>query len=161
MPKGDLTAVQQEFLENYLDAEFPEPDETTALFDAVDFAELDLADIWLLGRTAADSAISALQAELEKDDDPNLQRIAQFGMQDLTDGHQVKVTKAMLGYNSAAPGDRPGQIAPLLAALADLETHLEKSELVTLLEDNAWDIPVAIRTPLNRAIAQMRAKMTA
>lgn len=159
MSKVELSSTQIAFLENYLDADLPDPDDAEDLVLDLDEDALDLSDLWLLARNDADAAIEELRAALLGHDEPNLRRIAEFGLLDLMDGHHVKVTKGILNYSAAGPADRPARAAALSTALADLDTHLGQSPFIDLVEDNAFDIPVAIRVPLRRAITAINKRI--
>jgi hypothetical protein len=161
MASVELTSDQTAFLRSYLDAEIPEEDPTERLVADINMEAASISDIYMMGRQAATSAVSALQAKLANSDDPNAKRIAEFGLMGLTGRNHVQIMQAILAYENSAADTRAENTETLLSAFAELEKHLAESKLVDLVEDNASDVPVSIRKPLSAAIATIRRKIRA
>ncbi len=163
MPNVELTPTQVAFLETWLDADIPEGEaiDVSALLTDLDEDSADIADLWVMARSSAEASLAALKAELGKSDDPNLQRIAEYGIMDILGGNLTAIGGHILALRMAAPDDRTAKAAAVSTALADLENHLATSALVALVEDNVFGIPVDVRTPINRAVKAIRRNIAA
>ncbi len=155
----ELTEAQITFLQDWLDAELPDPDErgvdVAKLVDGIDEDNLDLNDLWMKGRTEAEAALSDLRVALERENEPNLDRIAKFGLLDVLGGHHVKITMAIMAYQSAKEDDRASKGQALVAALDAFAEHLRVSPFVALVEENGF-VPVRIAGPLGETISSLR-----
>lgn len=165
MPTVELTPTQVAFLENWLDADIPDADAADSdvgeLLGQIDDDAADPADLWLLARSSAQAELAELRAKLGKSDDPNLQRIAEFGIMDILGGNMITVTSRIVAWRTAGPGERAAKAEALSATLGDLESHLAKSPLVALVEDNVFGLPVDVKTPIQRAIKAIRRSIAA
>lgn len=63
-------------------------------------------EYWNSGKATADEAISALQKSLKEIGDPDLDKIAEFGLHGLMDGHQVKLITALIDYSKSGADSR-------------------------------------------------------
>ncbi|MEM1428538.1 MAG: hypothetical protein AAGG09_03670 [Pseudomonadota bacterium] len=140
-----LTDVQIRFLNLYLGLETDEPTE----------ASDNPLEIWQSAKDSTDPSISALQATLKGYDDPILSRIAEYGLNGITDGNQVALAKAMREFNAAPAGDRASQ-AKALAGQADAyRTFLETDPRIALCEQNPFNVSVPLNATLGRALSRI------
>jgi len=96
-----LTPTQKKFVRIAFNIDVPahlESDEAEVLSGA------DLQRIWNAGKERCDQAISELQSKLKGLGHPALDRIAEFGLNGITEGNQVALSKALFEFN-ASKGD--------------------------------------------------------
>ncbi|MBC2836523.1 hypothetical protein [Paragemmobacter straminiformis] len=113
--------------------------------------------VWRDAKETVDVSIGALQSALRGIDDPDLRRIADAGLNGVTDGLQTRLMAALFEYN-AASGENRAKVAETLRGRAvDLRNMLETDPIIALCEDNPFGVKVAIRAPLIAALDKLEA----
>jgi hypothetical protein len=114
------------------------------------------AAAWAKARAGWDDAVSDvdrqigdLQVALRTSDDPELQGIAQFGLNALTGGRRVALTAALLELRDGAGA---GACAKSIGAF---RAFLASDEVVEACDRNPLGVAVAIRATLDPALAGM------
>lgn len=112
--------------------------------------------IWQDAKELADVSITALQKALKGFDDPDLQRIADMGLNGVTDGFQTALMKALFDYKQSAAGEARAKAAANIAAKArELRALIESDEVIALCENNPFNVAVSIRAPLSQALTEL------
>lgn len=114
-----------------------------------------LLPIWRKAKESTDGSISALQKALKGYAHPDLDRIADFGLNGITEGNQVAMMRALMEYDSA-PAEKKGAAGSRLLSQVDAyRSFLDRSELITLVEKNPLGVAVTIRKPLSAALQKI------
>lgn len=111
--------------------------------------------IWRDAKESCDIGIGALQTALREFEHPDLERIAELGLNGLTNGLQTQLMIAILNLQQAAGEDRAKAAETLAVRAADLRKTLQSDPIVALCEDNPFGITVAIREPLGAALTEL------
>ena len=110
--------------------------------------------IWNAAKEQTDSAIGRLQERLRQEGNAELERIADYGLNGLTEGNQVALMKRLLEYRAAPPAGRPVAAGKLVEQAAEYRKFLAASELIALCERNPF-VSVDIRGPLDAALREI------
>jgi hypothetical protein len=112
--------------------------------------------IWQDAKELADVSITALQKALRGFDDPDLQRIAEMGLNGVTDGFQTALMKALFEYKQSAAGEARAKAAANIATKArELRGVIESDQIIALCENNPFNVAVSIRAPLSQALTEL------
>lgn len=118
--------------------------------------DVDPMMIWQDAKELADVSITALQKALKGFDDPDLQRIADMGLNGVTDGFQTALMKALFEYKQSAAGEARAKAAANIAAKArELRGLIESDQIIALCESNPFNVAVNIRAPLSQALTEL------
>lgn len=144
------------------DAEVPtDAEDGSEFFSPEDLLPENPADIWLDAKGQVDASLSPLMGVLSKSEDPNLARIAKFGLSGVTKGNNTALMAALMGYNSAAEGER-AKTAQTLGQEADAyAAFLSSDPIIALCEDNPFGQKLAIRAPLLTALQAIKQRVSA
>jgi hypothetical protein len=121
---------------------------------------------WATARTAwqdaietVDSQISALQRALRETTDEELEEIAQYGMNAVTNNHKVPLMAALMevGPGTAESLAKSGPKA--LAAVQAFKKHIESDARVAACDQNPLGVAVSIRSTLSPALAGLEAAL--
>ncbi|HMO06438.1 MAG TPA: hypothetical protein PKD10_02170 [Paracoccaceae bacterium] len=118
-------------------------------------AKSDPMVVWRDAKETVDVSISALQSALKGIDDPDLQRIADAGLNGITDGLQTRLMVALFDYNATQGDARAKAAATLRTRAAELRKMLDSDPIIALCEDNPFGVNVAIRGPLGAALNEL------
>lgn len=118
---------------------------------------LDALAVWRDAKEACDVGISALQQKILSYDDPDLRRIAEFGLNGVTEGVQTALMAALFAYNSTSGADRIKAATVVAARAAEARKLLEGDAIIALVEDNPFGLKVDIRGTLGPALRQLEA----
>lgn len=111
--------------------------------------------VWRDAKEGVDVSIGALQSALRGIDDPDLRRIADAGLNGITDGLQTRLMAALFDYNSASGEGRAKAAVALRGRAAELRKMIESDPIIALCEDNPFGVKVAIRGPLGAALTEL------
>lgn len=111
--------------------------------------------VWRNAKETCDVGISALQKALKTFDHPDLHRIAELGLNGLTDGMQNRLMAAVMDFRDAVGDGRKTAAAALLKQAAVLRQQLDADDIVTLCEKNPFGVSVAIRAPMAAALTEL------
>ena len=118
---------------------------------------LDALALWRDAKEACDQGISALQQKILSYDDPDLRRIAEFGLNGVTDGVQTGLMAALFTYNSTSGEDRIKAATVVAARAAEARKLIEGDAVIALCEDNPFGVKVDIRGTLAPVLRQLEA----
>ncbi|MEM9147946.1 MAG: hypothetical protein AAGC57_17325 [Pseudomonadota bacterium] len=114
---------------------------------------------WRNAKELTDGDLGNLQAALSGFPDPNLQRIAEFGLNGVADengkGRQVAMMRAIMDYNGAGPDTREAAAGKLRQEVSDYRTFIEGDPLIKLCEKNPFGVKVDIRGPMIKALTRI------
>lgn len=113
--------------------------------------------IWREAKEDVDAAIAALAGRLRATGDPDLERIAEFGLYGLTDGEGVKLMAALREVEA----NPSGAGAKLAKAIDTYRAFLAQSEVVTLIDSNPFGVTVSMRATLGRALNELQQQLAA
>lgn len=145
-----LTESQRDFVEIFVLGR-PAP---------VDTGGDDPLAVWNTARESTDAGISALQAVLRSYKHPDLDNIADAGLNGVTEGNQTAIMRALMDFRAAAPADRAKKAAALVQQVDAYRGFLDGSKVITLCEKNPFGVSVAIRAPLGAALDKIAAIAT-
>lgn len=115
----------------------------------------DPREVWTTVMEATDAAISALQARLGQIADPDLERIARFGLNGIIGGNQTALMKHLIEFRQSSGGARARAAAALRNQAVAYRSFLQSSELVDLCEKNPFGEAIDLRAPLSLALAEI------
>ena len=99
---------------------------------------------WDQASDAADGQIAALQKALQEDEDPELQEIAELGLNAVTGNFRVPLRAALMAVDRAAETPDENAVAGLRKAVDGFVRHLVSDPRVAACDDN----PVGVRVRL-------------
>lgn len=116
--------------------------------------ESDPLTIWNTAKEATDASVTQLQNKLNQFpiDDPDLKRIADQGLNGVTEGNQVALMRRLFEFQSAKGADKAKAAAELKAQSAQYRGFLQDSGVIALCENNPFGVTVNLRGPLIRAL---------
>lgn len=117
--------------------------------------DTDPLTIWNTAKEATDSAISALQNKIRQIPDPDLERIAEMGLNGITQGNQTALMKHLMDFRNVDAAGRPKAAAALQAQCKEYRTFLDGNELITLCEQNPFGVTVDLRSHLGKALDEI------
>lgn len=118
---------------------------------------LDALALWRDAKEACDAGVAALQQKILSFDHPDLRRIAEFGLNGVTDGVQTGLMAALFTYNSAAGPDRVKAARVVAMRAAEARKVLEGDQIIALCENNPFGVKVDIRGTLGVALRKLEA----
>ena len=125
-------------------------------------AGADPRALWQEAKEAADQRLNVLASKLRDTGDPDLVRIADFGLFGISNGGKginVALNKAMIEY-AAAAGERRAQAATKLRQAAQAyRATLASNEAVKLVDNNPFGVKVALLATLGGALDRIEASL--
>jgi hypothetical protein len=115
---------------------------------------------WQDASDTVDAQMAALQKVLRDSGDEELEEIAEYGLNAVTDGHKVPLMTAIMEIGSGTPETLAKSGAKALAAVQAFKAHIESDERVAACDENP-DVPVTIRATLGPALAGLEAALAA
>lgn len=114
----------------------------------------DLNAIWRDAKEATDQQLNVLAGKLRATGDPDLVRIADFGLFGIGGGRGINVAlrKALLEYGVAAPERRPAAARQVRKAVADYRTAITGNPGVALIDRNPFGVTVGLGPRLGAAL---------
>lgn len=116
---------------------------------------VDAMAVWRSAKEQADTGIAQLQTALRGYDNPDLWRIADMGLNGITDGVQTGLMAALFDFQRATAGDRAKVAQVLVQRIAECRKKIEGDPVITLCEANPFGVTVSIRAPLGAALAEL------
>lgn len=162
MAESSLSDTQINFIEKFLKVKLPAQTADPAEFVLDDdYMSDNPADIWLDAKGQVDATLSPLMSELAKSDDPNLTRIARFGLSGVTKGNNSALMAAILNFNGSSGAARAGSAQALGKEIDTYSEFLGSDPIVALCENNPFGHALAIRAPLIKALNTMKTMISA
>jgi hypothetical protein len=114
----------------------------------------DPLEIWNAAKSQADTGISQLQDRLRQAGNPDLEQIAKYGLNGVTEGNQVALMKRLFDFKSAPPAGRAAAAEKLVEQTSEYRRFLAGSALIALCERNPF-VSIDIRGPLEAALSRI------
>ena len=113
----------------------------------------ELGAMWRDAKEATDQALNQLAGKLQATGDPDLVRIAEYGLFGIGGGRGINVAlnRALLEYGAAAPERRQNAARQVRKAVAAYRDALG-GEGVRLIDSNPFGVNVAMRNRLGTAL---------
>jgi hypothetical protein len=109
-----------------------------------------LLPLWLDAKDEVDAKLGHLQGSLRGFGDPDLDRIAEFGLNGVTGTSSVGLMVAL--READAPGADAAARRKLAGAIDSYRAFLDGSEVVKLIDDNPFGVAVGLQATLGRAL---------
>lgn len=122
-------------------------------------AEGPILPVWLDAKDRVDGAIGKLQSALRDFRDPDLDRIAEMGLNGVTGRASVGLMVAL--READAPGAGDGQRRKLAAAVAAYRAFLTESPVIKLIDANPFGVSVAVEATLGGALDAIDRRLAA
>jgi hypothetical protein len=117
--------------------------------------------VWRTAQERVGVQITNLQQALRKTGDPDFVRIADLGLNGVTDGLQVGLQAALIDLSRANAQTRPQAVARVSALLGKYEAELQSNAIIRLCDTNVFGVKVAIRATLGAALTQIKKGLAA
>jgi hypothetical protein len=140
-----LTSEQLSFLNRFLGTDVGTASDDNTSDEA---ADVDVMAIWRKAKESTDQSIANLQKALKSYSHPDLDRIADAGLNGITDTNQTGIMRALIEYSAAPAHKKESASAKLVAQTDAYASFLENSALINLAEQNPFGVRVEIRRPL-------------
>lgn len=153
-----LTETQRKFLETFVvGSALPKSmgQQDVAGEDRSSVRAAELLAIWRNAKESTDGDIAALQSKLKSSGHPDLERVAELGLNGVTEGNQVAMIKCLMDFGSAGPEKLSDAKASVLTQLDAYRAFLAKSKKLALIEDNPFGVKVSVRARLNGALDEI------
>ncbi len=111
--------------------------------------------IWREAREKVGAEIGALTQHLRSMPDPEMRRIAEFGLNGATGKLSISLLTSLSEADAASPDQQPAVRGKARAVVAQYRGFLQQNALVRLLDENPFGIPVTIRATLGAALAEI------
>ncbi len=112
-------------------------------------------EIWRTARETVDAQIAALTTRLRSMPDPELQRIATFGLNGATGKLSVGLLTALTEVDAVPPDQQTAARDKARSIVGEFRGFLQTNPLIRLLDENPFKEPVTIRATLGAALAQL------
>jgi len=107
--------------------------------------------IWRDAKDSTDAALSRLAQAMLAYEDPDLDRVAKFGLFGIGTKENVTLNKALIEFNAAPPERRAEMGKKLLAAVQAYRIVLG-GNLVGLIDTNPYGVATGLRSVLGAAL---------
>ncbi len=108
---------------------------------------------FLDAKEEVDAGLNRLAIALRATDDPDNQRISEFGLFGIGSGAAVRLLAALTDARSAAPEAQTNLIAVARKAAADYRAAVLSDGSTALIDANPYGVAVGLRTTLVQALA--------
>lgn len=116
--------------------------------------------VWQTAKEAVDEKLEQLAGAMRRFNDPDLNRIAEFGIFGLTRGEGVALNKALIEYDSAGPSARATASKKLRGAVAAYRGVLTQHPAIPQLDNNPFGVRPAMRATLGAALDRIEASLS-
>ena len=116
---------------------------------------VDVLEIWRDAKESVDEGITKLQAKLRDNDDPTLSRIADLGLNGVTEGNQTALAKALFEFKAASGADKAKCAKALESQVATYAKFLASDPVLDLVENNPFGVSLPLRSTLGTALRQI------
>jgi hypothetical protein len=152
---------QSEWLQRVLGFTLPQDAATSTFTPAASAAapspesSNDTRTIWREAKDEVDDKLNALAAALRQFDDPDMERIADFGLFGVTKGESVALMKALMDFETTPAERRATKAAPLQKAISGFRAVLTGHPFIGQIDNNPFGVTVAMRSTLGAALDQI------
>ena len=118
-----------------------------------------LLPLWLDAKDEVDGRLGQLQGALRGIGHPDLDRIAEFGLNGVTGRSSVGLMVAL--READAPGADRRARDKLASAIASYRSFLTENEAVQLIDDNPFGVDVGVQATLGAALTTIERRLGA
>jgi len=111
--------------------------------------------IWRAAKEATDAGLNDLQVALKSHGHPDMQAIANKGLNGMSDGNQTAMMSALMEFDNATGETRGKSGAALLKQVESYRGFLASNTYVEMFENNPLGVNVTIKAPLGAALDQI------
>lgn len=111
--------------------------------------------IWRDAKELIDVDVSTLQNALRDVDDPNVQRIVEFGLNGITDGNQVAMMRTLMAYNGASAEARAPAGRAVLEQVSAYRNFIQNDPIISMCEANPFGVTLNIKPPILAALSKI------
>lgn len=108
--------------------------------------------IWRDAKEKVDVSFAPLKNTLKGLGHPDLDRIAEFGLNGVTDGNQTALNRALFEYNGSEGPARQKAASRLSDQVSEYRKFIDSNAIIELCEDNPFGVRLDIRGPLRDAL---------
>lgn len=108
--------------------------------------------IWRDARDSVNDQLGRLQDAMRNHGMPLFARIADKGLNGITETRLVRLQAGLMDLDAAADEARPQAAAKVRAAVGEMRAFLSSNPVLPLLEANPLKVPVTLRTTLGEAL---------
>ena len=108
--------------------------------------------IWRDARDETGDQFNKLSDAMRKHGMPLFRRIADRGLNGITETRLVAMQEALMELDSAAGEKRPAAVDKVKAAIADMRGFIQSNPVLPILERNPLKVPVTLRATLTGAL---------
>lgn len=108
--------------------------------------------IWRDAKEKVDVSFAPLRNTMKGLGHPDLDRIAEFGLNGVTDGNQTALNRALFEYNGADGSARRKAASRLSDQVKEYRKFIDSNAIIELCEDNPFGVNLDIRGPLRDAL---------
>lgn len=119
------------------------------------------AETWQGASDAVDGQIGKLQGALRGNNDPDLKRIADAGLNGITGNHKVPVMVAIREVSAAGADSIAQRVASARKAVDAFSKHLATDPRVGACDRNPFGVSVSIRATLEPALRSLASTLDA
>jgi hypothetical protein len=110
---------------------------------------------WQSAMETVDGQIAALQSALRNDDNPQLHKIAETGLNAVTGNHKVPLMAALMDVDRAAAPARAAACAKAQQLALDFGLHISTDPRIAACDKNPFAVPVSVGATLGPALARL------
>jgi hypothetical protein len=118
-----------------------------------------LTPLWVDAKDDVDARLGRLQGSLRGFGDPDLDRIAEFGLNGITGTRSVGLLAAL--READAPGADGRARRKLADAVGAYRSFLDSSDIVRLIDANPFGVEVGVQATLGGALAAIARRVAA
>lgn len=134
-----------------------DPDPISAALNPV----ADLADQWEAARSEVSARLDKLFLTISTYDDPDTQRIAEFGLNELTVGNNTALIAGLLDFGRASDAARGDAAGALVKSMDSFRQFLASDKTIELLDNNPFGTNPRIVETLTATLNDIQRQVTA
>lgn len=150
-----LTPEQKSFIETFISSGInvaPESSDSKIFIAAWKQAR----GAWQDASEAVDGQISKLQSVLRGSGDPDLEKIAEYGLNAVTGNHRVRLMAAIMEIDRASGMPSRDMVANAAKRIGALEKHIASDAVVKAVDTNPFKVDMSIAKTLSGATTQLK-----
>ncbi|MEX0280283.1 MAG: hypothetical protein AB3N13_03715 [Arenibacterium sp.] len=113
-------------------------------------------EAWQDASETVDGQISNLQSVLKGSGDPDLERIAEFGLSAVTGNHRVRLMAAVMDIDRVKGVPSKDMVTNATKQIGALEKHISSDAVVKAVDNNPFKVDVSIVKTLTGATAELK-----
>ncbi|MEX0340546.1 MAG: hypothetical protein AB3N11_16085 [Arenibacterium sp.] len=111
---------------------------------------------WQDASETVDGQISKLQSVLKGSGDPDLERIAEYGLNAVTGNHRVRLMAAVMDIDRVKGVPSKDMVTNAAKQIGALEKHITSDAVVKAIDNNPFKVDVSIAKTLSSATAELK-----